>query len=365
MGGDRALNILILGVQVPFTRGGAELLVDRLRSELTKAGHCVDTVQLPFTALPKTALVEQMVMWRSLKLEEFAGRKVDLVIPTKFPSYLVRHSRKVPWIVHQHRQVYELYNSRFSDFEPTAEDEALRQMVMEADRTALGECPAIFTIAENVSNRLARYLDISSQPLLPPPPLGERYVPGAPGEFILSVGRLCSMKRVDLMIRALAHTSRRLSLKIVGGADEPAIEEYLRSETRKHHLVERVEFMGRVDDATLIALYSSCFAVYYAPHDEDYGFVSIEARAAAKPVVTAFDSGTVTDFIQDGKNGLVVNPEPAAVGAAFNRLLDEEGLYEVLSFREDPNTLTHSWDEIIESLTSEPVRGRAAECVNG
>ena len=345
-------NILILGVQVPFTRGGAEVLVDCLARELRNRDYTVDVVQLPFTALPKSALIEQIALWRALNLDAFAGREVDLVIPTKFPSYLVAHRNKVPWLVHQHRQAYELYGSRFGDFDSSAQDESLRQMIYEADMLGLKECSSIFTISENVSARLDRYLQIPSTPLLPPPPLLGRYRTGSRGDYILSIGRICSIKRIDLMVRSLAQVDRRLSLKIVGGADEPNILEYLKSEIRKHHLQERVEFLGRVDDESLISLLADSFAVYYAPHDEDYGFVSIEARAAGKPVVTATDSGTVLSFIHNEKNGLVTAPSEQEISAAFNRLLEDQELYSKLAFIENPDSLCVSWDRIVSELTS-------------
>jgi len=354
-----SLNILILEVQVPFTRGGAEELSDKLRDELKSRGHHVDRVALPFTALPKTDLVRHMLNWRSLKLDEFAGRRVDLVIPTKFPSYLVRHPRKIPWLVHQHRQVYELYGGRFSDFDDSAQDEALRRMIYEADSLALSECPKIFTIAQNVSDRLERFLGVPSTALPPPSPIAHALAPGEKGDYILSVGRLCSIKRVDLMIRALAKVSRRLRLKIAGAADEPHIEEYLRSEVEKHHLRGRVEFLGRVPEDELVRLYANAFAVYYAPHDEDYGFVSIEALAAAKPVVTATDSGTVLNFIRDGETGLVVEPEESEMADAFNRLLEDEQLYASVAKRIDPKLLTAGWDEIVSAITSPPASAEA------
>lgn len=345
-------NVLILGVQVPFTRGGAEVLVDGLRRELQRKGYTTDIVQIPFNALPKTALVDQMALWRAMKMDVFAGRNVDLVIPTKFPSYLIDHPNKVPWLIHQHRQVYELYNTRFSDFDESATDESLRQMVFEADRVGLGECSAIFTIAQNVTDRLSRYLGIHSKALPPPPPLGTRYRQGPRGDYILSVGRLCSIKRVDLIIRALAQTDHRIKLKIVGGADEPGIQTYLQSEVDKHHLWERVEFLGRVGDEELLDLFANSFAVYYAPHDEDYGFVTIEARASGKPVITATDSGTVTSFITHEKNGLIVEPDDRSIAGACSRLFTDEALYAKMSFREDPSAFCASWDLIVDELTS-------------
>ncbi len=165
---DKPLNIIVLGVQVPFTKGGAEVLIERLQAKLTAQGHTVDLVQLPFAANPKSSLVREMAIWRALNLDSFAGRKVDLVIATKFPSYLVSHPCKVVWLVHQHRQLYELYDTRFGDFDTSAEDEAIRRMVLSADTVGLKECQARFTIAANVSDRLRRYLEIDSSPLLPP-----------------------------------------------------------------------------------------------------------------------------------------------------------------------------------------------------
>src|SRR5262249_34393737 len=159
------------------------------------------------------------------------------------------------------------------------------------------------------------------------------YREGQKGEYILSVGRICSIKRVDLMIRALAQIDHRLQLKIVGGADEPGIAAYLKSEVDKHHLHARVAFLGRVSDEELLEVYANCFAVYYAQHDEDYGFVTIEARASAKPVVTATDSGTVLSFITHEKNGLVVEPVESEIATAFNRLFSEPELYARLAFR--------------------------------
>ncbi len=348
----RPLNILLLGVQVPFTRGGAESLIARLSEQLTARGHTVDTVQLPFSANPKASLLREMALWRSVSLAEFAGRRVDLVVATKFPSYLAVHPCKVVWLVHQHRQVYELYDSRFGDFDASLEDEAIRQAVFDADRVGLEECRARFTIARNVSDRLETFLELDSTPLPPPVPLAGRYHQGPAGDYILSVGRLCSIKRVDLMVRAMAAISRKLRLVIVGAADEPAMEEYLRSEIVKHHLSDRVELMGRVSDDALVELYAGAFAVYYAPHNEDYGFVTLEARASGKPVVTASDSGTVLDFIRDGEGGLIADPNEAGIAAAFNRLLDDRDLYLRCAIPEDVSKQTSTWDEIVEQLVA-------------
>lgn len=345
---ERPLNILILGVQVPFTRGGAEVLLERLRNALVERGHCVDIVALPFSAQPKSAVLKQVALWRGLDLQEYAGRTVDVVIGTKFPSYCVQHPCKLVWLIHQHRQLYELYGSRFGDFDTGPVDESIRQLVYQADRIALSECVGRFTISNNVSSRLASYLNLDSVALEPPLPLADQYRRGKTGDYILSVGRLCSIKRVDLVVRALPQIDDRLRLKIVGSADEPAIESYLRSELDKHHLWHRVEFLGRVSDDQLLSLYADAFAVFYAPYDEDFGFVALEALCSGKPVVTAKDSGTVLEFVEHERNGIVTEPEPDAIAKAFNRLVNDSSLYERLGSASVPRQ--NSWNEVLNQL---------------
>lgn len=343
-------NVLILGVQVPFTRGGAELLIERLRDELDSRGYPVDIVQLPFAAVPNNALVHQMALWRSLDLTAFAGREVDIVIPTKFPSYLAPHHCKRPWIIHQHRQLYELYGSRYGDFTAEPIDESLRRMVFRADSVALAECERIFTISQNVSERLERYLGVQSTPLLPPPPLAGAYYSGEKQRYLLSVGRLCSIKRVDMAIRAMAHLPQELTLKIVGQPDEPAIKAYLQSEVEKHHLWGRVEFLGRVEKEELLKLFAEAFAVYYAPFDEDFGFVTLESLLSGTPVITTLDSGTVLEFVGHERNGLIAEPNEQAIATQIQRLLDDADLYRKVAVGAAQPIPTLSWDTIVDEL---------------
>ena len=91
-------------------------------------------------------------------------------------------------------------------------------------------------------------------------------------------------------------------------------------------LASAFRFLGWVDDETVIRLYAECFAVFYAPLDEDYGYATVEAFASAKPVVTARDSGGVLEFVQDGISGLVADPVPEALAAHIARLHADQAL---------------------------------------
>ena len=343
-------NILIASAHVPFTSGGAEVLIAQLKKALVDNGYTVDVVQLPFVAQPKESLLKQVAIWRALDVRHFAGRDVDMVLCTKFPSYMVSHPRKVLWLIHQYRQIYDLYGTRFGDVSVSPDDEALRRMLLKADKVALGECVSRFTISDNVRDRLSRYLDCGSKTLVPPLPLENAYYSGKSSNYILSVGRICSIKRVDLIVKAMAQIDDSLVLKVVGEPDELNIESYLHSEIDKHHLWDRVEFLGKVDNDRLLALYAHAFVVYYAPFDEDLGFVTMEALKSGRPVITASDSGGSLSYVEHEKNGLVVQPNEQSIADAINRLVHDKDLYERLHKTASLGIDILSWKAVVNSL---------------
>src|SRR5689334_11583574 len=102
------MNVVIVTAQVPFVRGGAEVMAEGLRRALLAEGHRADVVAVPFKWYPPKRIPEHMLACRLLDLSEANGDPVDRVIGLKFPAYLVRHPRKVVWLMHQHRQAYEL-----------------------------------------------------------------------------------------------------------------------------------------------------------------------------------------------------------------------------------------------------------------
>ncbi len=101
-------TVLVCETQVPLVRGGAELLVRQLVDELRARGFETDRVAVPFKWYPKQEILPHAAAWGLLDLSESNGRPIDLVIATKFPTYVARHPRKVCWLVHQHRAAYEL-----------------------------------------------------------------------------------------------------------------------------------------------------------------------------------------------------------------------------------------------------------------
>ncbi|MCU0490806.1 MAG: glycosyltransferase family 4 protein [Chloroflexaceae bacterium] len=343
-------RILICATQVPFVRGGAENLVEGLREALLSHGHMVDVVSLPFNWHPPERITETALAWRMINIHDINEVPVDLVICTKFPSYLVRHPNKVVWLVHQHRQAYDQYGTPLSDFVNIAEHRAVRDALFRMDRQGLGEARAIYTISRNVSERLKHFNGFDSTPLYPPSRYAGRLRPGPYGDYIFSSARLDGAKRLDLLLRALAQTRQPVKAIFAGSGPERERLERLAAELR---LGERARFLGFVDDATLIDLYAGARAVFYAPVDEDYGFTAVEALGAAKPVVTTDDAGGVLEFVDDGVHGCVSAPEPGAVAARLDALWADVGLAARLGGPGPARVREITWERVVDELTDD------------
>ena len=344
-----APSVLVCSVQAPFVTGGAEILVGELRDNLVRRGFRVDVVNVPFHGHPPSELVRQALTWRLLEVREPSGEGVDLVIPTKFPSYLVRHPRKVTWLFHQHREAYDLFGTPYCSLTDSEEDRRVREAIRTMDETALSECRALFTISRNVADRLRRFNGLSGAPLYPPPQQLGRYWTDGYGDFLFYAGRLERLKRLDLALEALARTKSSARLKIAGAGP---LREELQKQALRLGVEDRVEFLGFVSADDLLALYASCRAAYYAPVDEDYGYVTVEAFLSRKPVVTTTDAGGPLEFVADGENGMVARPEPAAVAEAIDRLWAlPEGKLREMGTAGHARVAHINWDHVIDRLT--------------
>src|SRR6476661_6391957 len=190
MPANNPLHIAICTAQVPFARGGNEVLVEGLRDALVARGHRVAVVALPYKWYPRPQIVSSAMAWRLVDITEADGQRVDVAICTKWPSYVVRHPCKVTWLVHQFRQVYDWFGTPLSDFTGSPEDVRIRRLVMDMDRKTLAESRRIFTISRNVAGRLKRFNGLDGTPLYPPLRTGLRLEPGPYGDYIFSLNRL-------------------------------------------------------------------------------------------------------------------------------------------------------------------------------
>jgi glycosyltransferase involved in cell wall biosynthesis len=273
-----------------------------------------------------------MGMWRSLDLVDPNGVTIDLVVAMKFPAYLIRHPRKIVWLIHQQRTAYELWDHpEFGDISRSPDGQAIRELIIASDRVALGEAERIFTNSETVRGRLERSLGLRGEVLYHRSELTDRLLEHEPGPgdggYILFPSRFDPLKRQRLAVDAMRYVRSDVRLVLVGsGTELPDVRRRIDDE----RLADRIEIREGVRDDELVELYRNAFAVYFGPFEEDYGYVSIEGMAAGRPVVVTSDAGGPLEFARDDETGVVTEPEPEAIGAALDALVSDRARAERL-----------------------------------
>ncbi len=343
-------TVLVCEAQVPLVHGGAELHVGALVGELRRRGYRAERVSIPFKWYPKPELLAHAAAWRLVDLTESNGERIDAVIATKFPTYFVRHPRKVTWLFHQYRAIYDLCGTAFSEFSHDEADLRLRDKLIALDNEVLAESTRLFANARNTAARLARYNGLTAEPLYHPPPLSGLLRFGPFGDYVLSVGRLEGNKRVELIIRAMTHTDAETRLLIAGDGQ---LRTHLETIAAQEHLSHRVSFAGAVAADQLVELYAGARAVVFPPFDEDYGYVTLEAFLAGKPVITTTDAGGPLEFVEHGVTGLVVAPTPEALGAAIRELASNSERAHVLGAAGFERARRITWDGVVERLLAD------------
>jgi glycosyltransferase involved in cell wall biosynthesis len=335
------MDIVVCGAQVPFMRGGAELHMENLVAALGR-DHRAELVRLP-AAWEKDRLFDSALAWRLVPLD------ADLVIATNFPSYYVRHPRKRVWLFHQHRGAYDGADAAWSDFGLDDDSLETQRLLSDWDVRALEEAERVFTTSARVADRLAAYNGLAAEPLYHPPPLHDRLHPGPLGDYVFCPTRLEHNKRPQLLVEGLARSASGARAVLAGRG---SLEAELVHRAKRHGVDDRLELPGFVSDDELVALYAGCRAVVYAPYDEDYGYVTLQAFHAAKPVITASDSGGVLEWVDDGVTGLVTDGSAEAVGDAIDRLAGDDALARRLGEAGQAKVADLGWPAVVERLTA-------------
>jgi glycosyltransferase involved in cell wall biosynthesis len=319
------MRVLVARTQVPFVRGGSEVLGDSLVSALRHAGHLAELVAIPFNWEPPARILDHMLAAKLLDLSHTMGQPIDRVVALNFPTYYLSATRKTLWLQHLHRPIYDLWEHAYASLAYTSEGAAVRSAIMAADRLELGAIDARFAISRRVAERLRRHLAYDADVLHPPlnDPQGFRCAPDEP--FIFFPSRVASLKRQCLAVRAMGRSKAKIKLVLAGAPDTSETLAELTTALAENGSSGQVEYLGHIGEEKKRELYARCRAVLYPPYDEDYGFVTIEAMQSSKPVITCADSGGPLEFVVPGETGIVAQP-------------DEDGLVEAIArFAERPD----------------------------
>jgi glycosyltransferase involved in cell wall biosynthesis len=348
------MRIVIATAQVPFIRGGAEMLAEGLLRALRSQGHAAEIVAIPFKWYPPERILEQVLACRLLDLSESGGAPIDRVIGLKFPAYLIPHPHKILWLLHQFRTAYDLWDHPFGDLDRYPNGPQVREAIQHIDQNLIPEAKAVFTISRNVSSRLWHYCGIDSVPLYHPPASAELFYGGPVEDYFFYPSRLASLKRQALVLQALAATRRPVRVRFAGLADEAHYGETLEMLARQLNVEHRVEWLGQVTEEEKRALYAHALGVIFPPVDEDYGYVTLEAMLAAKPLITCTDSGAPLEFVQHDVTGLIAKPSPQDIAMAMDRLWDDRSWAWAMgeAGKKRYDNLNISWVAVAERLVA-------------
>ncbi len=390
------------------TIGGAERAWRGLRAAIeAHTPYDAELVTLPVEELHLVDLVDAYRRFAALDLSRY-----DLVVTSKYPAWMVSHPNHVVYLFHPLRGLYDTYHLSRLPERARLREPVLDRVVQLArrppERSRLDELFAAFDAAVRTVGRehpafaipgpLARevvhHLDaVALDPASVRRHLAlSRTVAGRPGYFpatvtphvvhlpadlapdpgpspsaedrrragLFTASRLDGPKRLDLVVRAMAHVGVEVALTIAGtGPDEDRLRRLARGDPR-------VRFLGEVGDAELAARYHRALAVPFVPADEDLGLITLEAMTAGTPVVTTTDAGGPTELVLNGVNGLVTAPEPSALARAFEHLASDPRWAAGLGAAGRRRAAEVTWEAVIAAVLGEPVSppptasGRAA-----
>jgi len=339
------MKVLVTANTVPYMRGGAEYHIQGLIQQLKNRGHEVETIRFPFWFSPDQDILNLMAHCRGLNFGQPNGIRIDKLISLQFPAYGVQHHDHRVWVMHQHRSVYELYKPELA----TQKQKEFRQKVIDFDNQVLGNIPKRFANSKRVAQRLQQFNHLSSTPLYHPPFGFERFYNEDDQAYIFYPSRLESLKRQDLLIKAARYITSPVKILLAGdGGQKQTFMELV----NQYQLHDKVRFLGRITESEKLAFYANALAVFFAPFDEDYGYITLEAMLSAKPVITCTDSGGPLEFVNHNESGYVLEPEPEIIAAAIDELYynrtraQEMGQYGLESYQKK----NISWENVVNQL---------------
>jgi len=165
--------------------------------------------------------------------------------------------------------------------------------------------------SQHVANKIKKYYRREATVIYPPIDTSF-FIPQqntALEDYYLIVSAFVPYKKIELAIQAFNQSGQ--PLKLAGNG--PEFKRLKRLANPKN-----IEFLGWVDDQTLLKLYTGCRALIF-PGVEDFGITPLEAMSCGKPVI-AYRKGGVLESVVENVTGIFFDePTPEAIIAAVER----------------------------------------------
>lgn len=253
-------------------------------------------------------------------LEEFDLRGYDLIVSSESgPAKGIIPPPDVPHVCYCHspmRYVWDQYHAYAEGLGRVGRmvfsHVASRMRIWDA--VSAGRIDHVVANSNFVARRVRRAWGRDAAVVHPPVDLAAYRPSSAPGADApyLFLSELVPYKRADLAIDAARRLGRKL--RIAGSGSE--------LERLKREAPDGVEFMGRVPDEDMAALYRESRALIF-PAMEDFGIVPLEAMASGRGVI-AFGKGGALDTVRDGETGVLFEAQTVdSLTAAMQRFESE------------------------------------------
>ena len=334
------MKIAVVGPSpIPYMYGGAEkLMLDLCVNINAHTDHQCELIKIPVDEFSFWGLIESYHKFYVTDLSQF-----DMIITSKYPSWMVQHPNSICWLMHTLRGLYDMYPpswpvavekgvpgvDRILDYMKNTHSPGdldvffqmiyslqgnnhipnsyfdfpgpfIRALLHYMDNYGLRKQKRLFAISNTVKSR-KEYFPIQSVVHTVYPPVERAETTTGEGNYFFVCSRLDAPKRFDQLISSYKNCKTNKKLLIAGkGPLQTQLKQLVADDNR-------IELLGFVSDDEKQRLYDNCIAVPYVPFNEDYGYITIEAMQHKKPVITLKDSGGPTEFVFEGETGFVAN----------------------------------------------------------
>lgn len=172
------------------------------------------------------------------------------------------------------------------------------------------------------------------------------------GHYVLSVGAIQPHKGYDFLIESFSHIDPKIRppLYLIGNMENPGEQSYLQALARKKGVDLRID-VG-VDQDLLIRQYNNALMVAYAPYNEPFGLVPLEAMACGTPIVGVREGG-VMETVVHNYSGLLIERDAVQFGAAIQFLLVNPDIRQNYGINGRKHVLQKwTWEQAVFRLTS-------------
>lgn len=375
--------------------GGFELVMSQIARHLTAVGHDLHWLNVDIPAayrryLPK--LTGNLRNWEQAKeyfeyvalvraCETIEAKRADLLISSQPPSFGVFHDRHLNIFFHHARFFYDLADVATQAGFVKPEYHALAcKLVRGIDQPLLDSVTFFLAGSVEVQQRLLGFNGITKNVGLFQAGLGfQNALPSENGlhefEYPICVSRQEFTKRTELFVAAMKHFPRRTGIVVGSGGrlgyvqrldarlsrpdqypnQDPPEAMWLCNPEYEPPLTvptegSNVVFTGHATNDELENHYRRALCVVAPALREDYGLTAIEGMAYGKPIIVCRDGGNLTRIVQDGENGLVVDPRPEAIAEAIDLLANDPAMARSLGEQARLTAANYTWKRALDQV---------------